>query len=158
MVVSFSARVVAGGELRSEVGVVGLRGQGIGPVEGEVEMAAAIVEFAGLTGGGFVFVEELADGVVHRFGKHERFGVVGLRAEVFEGDGDGEEFTERIPPQMVLGVELLTCLGAEPPRRSRTNRRRRAAARWKASWRWCQFQNRKQVGEIIAQHVAGDGH
>ena len=95
--------------MRSEVGVVGLRGQSIGPVEGEVEMAAAIVEFAGLTGGGFVFVEELADGVVHRFGKHERFGVVGLRAEVFEGDGDGEEFTERIPPQMVLkdGLALL---------------------------------------------------
>ena len=74
-------------------------------------MAAAIVEFAGLTGGGFVFVEEFADGVVHRLGEDECFGVVGLGAEVLEGHGDGEEFAERIPAQMVLGIELLHVLG-----------------------------------------------
>src|SRR5262249_10524428 len=59
-------RLEAGLQLR----VLGLRGQRLSPVQGEVEMAAAIVELADLARRITVELEELADGRVERVGKN----------------------------------------------------------------------------------------
>ena len=73
-------------------------------------MASAVVQFVDFARGGFVFVEKLTDGVVESLRQDKRLGVAGLGAEILQRHGDGEEFAERIPAEMVLGVKLLYVL------------------------------------------------
>ena len=95
--------------------VLGLRGQRLSPVQGEVEVAATIVDFTDLARRIAVELEELADGRVERLGKNLRLGVlVGLR-QMFERRTESEILAERIPAEVVLFLELLYVLGAEPP-------------------------------------------
>src|SRR5690606_4169003 len=59
-----------GSEHGLELGVVGLRGEGLGPVKREVEMRAAVVDAgADLAGGALVVFEELAVGGVEGVGE-----------------------------------------------------------------------------------------
>src|SRR5205807_1099734 len=100
-------RLEAGGQLL----VFGLRGQRLRPVEGKVEMAAAIVDLADLARRIAVVLEELADGSIERLGENLRLGVlVGLR-QMFERCAKGKEFAQRIPAQITLLLELLHVLG-----------------------------------------------
>ena len=57
-----------------QFGVVVLRGEGLGPVEGEVEVAAAVVDGAELAAGRAVVFEELAGGGVEGVGEDLGFG------------------------------------------------------------------------------------
>src|SRR6202040_3772076 len=85
-------RFEAGLQLR----VLGLRGQRLSPVQGEVEMAAAIVELADLARRRAVELEGLADGRVERLGENLRLGViVGLR-QMLDRRAQGEKLAERI--------------------------------------------------------------
>jgi len=78
-----------------EVGVLGLSGQGLGPVEGEVEVAAAVVDAgADFAGGALVVFQELAVGLVEGLGEHGGFRVFLGDAEVFEAGGESKKLTE----------------------------------------------------------------
>src|ERR1700744_5559955 len=91
--------------------VLGLGGQRLRPVQSEVEMAAAIVEFADLARGRAVEFEDLADGGVERLGEDLRLHViVGLR-QMLERRAKGEKLAERIPAQVALLLKLLHVLG-----------------------------------------------
>src|SRR5215510_9498001 len=84
-------RFEAGLQLR----VLGLCGQRLSPVQGEVEMAAAIVELADLARRRAVELEDLADGRVEGVGENLRLGVlVGLR-QMFDRRAQREELSER---------------------------------------------------------------
>ena len=121
-------------------------------------MAAAIVEFADLARRGSVELEDLADGRVERLGENLRLGVlVGLR-QMFERRAEREELAERIPAEIVFLLELLHVLG----RRAAGTGLEKTAARQQRNnrqhlGRGAELHDRKQVGQVITQHVAGDG-
>ena len=79
-------------------------------------------------------------------------------AEVLQRRGQREEFAERVPAQIVLLQELLHVLrrraagtGFEQPAAAQQRDDRehlRAGA---------ELEDREEVGEVVAQHVAGDG-
>ncbi len=78
--------------------------------------------------------------------------------EVFKGNGQGEKFTEGIPAQVILFLKLLHVLrcgtaGAgfeEAAAVHQGNDREHLSAR-------ADFEDREEVGEIVAQDIAGDG-
>ena len=145
------------GERRRQVRVVGLRGQLLGPVQGEVEVAAAVVDLADPPGRRLVLVEERAGGPVERVGEHLGAGVAGRDGVLLEADGQGEELAEAVPAQVVLLDQLLHVLrrraagaGLEQPAAvdQRDDRQHLGAG--------AELHDREQVGEVVAQHVAGD--
>src|SRR5690606_1993472 len=95
--------------LQPGVGV--LRRQRLRPVQGEVEVAAAVVDAAELAGGRPVVVQETRVGRVERVGQYLCALVAGGFGQVFERGGQRQEFTQGIPAQVVLGQELLHVLG-----------------------------------------------
>ena len=77
---------------------------------------------------------------------------------MFERCGDGKKLTERIPAQVVFLDELLdmfrrraTGTGFEKPA---TIHQRHDRKHLRAG---ADFEDREKVGEVIAQHIAGDG-
>src|SRR5471030_1368992 len=155
-------RLVLGQRLgqRREVGlqfrVLALRGQGLRPVQRQVEVAATVVEFAGAGRWRLVIVEQLAGGFVQRLGQQLGFRVAGLDAHVFQRHGQRQEFAQRVPAQMVFFHQLLDVF-----------RRRTASARFihaatghqrhdrQHLGAGAQFHDREQVGQVVAQYVAG---
>ncbi|MEZ5213379.1 MAG: hypothetical protein R2692_00360 [Microbacterium sp.] len=92
-----------------------------------------------------------------RVGEHLGLGVAGVLGEVLERGREREELAERIPAQVVLFDELLhVCLGRSHPRPSRTGRRRRGRHDREHLRRRADLEDREEVGEVVAQHVAGD--
>src|SRR5262245_19063223 len=75
-------------EPRPELGVLGARRQRLGPVERQVEVAAAVVDLPDLARRRLVVVEELADRLVERL-REERGALVAERAgDVLERGGE----------------------------------------------------------------------
>src|SRR5476649_343292 len=155
-------RLVLGQRLgqRREVGlqfrVLALRGQGLRPVQRQVEVAATVVEFAGAGRWRLVIVEQLAGGFVQGLGQQLGFRVAGLDAHVFQRHGQGQEFAQGIPAQMVFFHQLLDVF------RSRTARARFVHAATGHQWHdrqhlgaGAKFHDREQVGQVVAQDVAG---
>src|SRR5580692_7826058 len=85
--------------------VLGLRGQRLSPVQGEVELAAAIVDFADLARRIAIELEELADGGVERLGENLRLGVLVGMPQMLKRRAQREELAERIPAQIALLLE-----------------------------------------------------
>ena len=85
-------------KLGCQFGIFGLCGQLLRPVQRQVELAAAVVELAGLRAGALVVVQQLAGGGVQRFGQQLGTGVVVLQAQVFQADG------QEYPVKMVVGT------------------------------------------------------
>ena len=146
-----------GRELRRELGVVGLRGQLLGPVEREIEVAAAVVELVHLARRRATLVQHRTRRVVERVGEQLRGRVVGLLPEELERRGEREELAEGVPPQVVLLDELLHVLGRGAP----GTRLEEAAAVHQRHDRQhlgagAELDDREQVGEVVTQHVAGD--
>ena len=120
-------------------------------------MAAAVVELADLARGRPAVLQQLAGGRVERLGEQLRARVAGLLGEQLERDRQREELAERVPAQVVLLHELLDVLGrraagagleqaaAVHQRHDREHLRARA-----------ELEDREQVGQVVAQHVAGD--
>lgn len=94
------------GQLR----VLGLGGQLLGPVQGQVEVAAAVVDTTDATGRRLVLVEEGAGGAVEGVGEDLGAGVARGGREVLEAGGQGEELAEAVPAEVVLLDELLDVL------------------------------------------------
>ena len=77
-------------------------GQFLGPELGQVEVAAAVVQLAGLALRGLVLQQERAGGAVQGVGQDLGAGVAGAGGEVLEADGQGEELTQAVPAQVVF--------------------------------------------------------
>ena len=145
------------GEARRQLGVVGLCRQLPRPVEREVEVAAAVVELVHLARRRAVLVEHRAGGAVERVGEQLRGRVVGLLREELERRRQREELAERVPAEVVLLHELLHVLG----RRTAGTGLEQATAVHERHDRehlgaGAELHDREQVGEVVAQHVAGD--
>lgn len=147
-----------GGEEGLEFVVAGLGGEGLGPVEGEVEVAAAVVDGAEFAAGAAVEFEEFAGGGVEGVG--EDFGpweVEGF-GDVFEAGGEGEEFTETVPTKIVFFEELLDVFGGGAAgagfEEAATVHEGDDAEHFGAG---ADFENWEEVGVVVAQDVAGDG-
>ena len=150
-------RVGDGREARRQLGVVGLRRELPRPVERQVEVAAAVVELVHLARRRAVLVEHRSGGAVERVGEQLRGRVVGLLREELERRRQREELAERVPAEVVLLHELLHVLGRraagaglEQPAavHQRHDREHLGAG--------AELHDREQVGEVVAQHVAGD--
>ncbi len=119
-------------------------------------MAATVVDATELARGRLVVVQELAIGLVQGLGQHGGTGIVVAVAQVLERGGQGQEFTQRIPAQVVLFHELLHVLGSRTTgagfEQATTGHQRHDGEHLGAG---AQFHDREQVGEVIAQHVAG---
>jgi hypothetical protein len=74
--------------------VLGLRGQRLSPVQSEVEVATAIVEFPNLARRRAVEFEDLADGRVERLGENLRLGVLIDLRQMFERRAEGEKLAQ----------------------------------------------------------------
>src|SRR5690606_32411818 len=76
-----------------QVGIVGLCGECLRPVQRQVKMTAAVVEFTGFARRRLVRVEELAVGLIQGFREQSGLGVAGSTAVVVERLGQREELT-----------------------------------------------------------------
>jgi len=77
------------GEPGLEPGVLVLGGQGLGPVQGQVEVAPSDVDLADLAGGRLGVVQELADGRVEGLGQDLGLGVLERPGQVLERGAEG---------------------------------------------------------------------
>ena len=146
------------GEAGLEFLVLALGGQGLGPVERQVEVAAPVVDLPHLAGRRLVVVEERGDGLVERFRQHRGLRILVGVGNVFQRSGEGGELAEGIPAQVALLLELLDVLGGraagarleEPTtaQQGHDGQHLRAGA---------QLDDREQVGQVVAQGVTGDG-
>ena len=122
-------------------------------------MAAAVVDAGDFAGRGFVLDEEFPGRLVERVGEDLGAGDVEGFAEMLQGNREGEELAEGIPAEVVFLGELLDVLrrgtagtGLEQPaavHERDDGKHLRAGA---------EFEDREQVGEVVAQDVAGDGN
>ena len=84
--------------------------------------------------------------------------VAGLDTDVFETCSQREEFTERIPAQVVFLDELVNVLGCRTARsrfvHSAAGHQRHDRQHLGAG---AELQDREQVGEVVAQDVSGRG-
>ena len=146
------------GELFLQSGVIGLGGEGFGPIEGEVEVAAAVVQLFHFAGGGFVVIQHFAGGGVEGRRQYLCLIVASALGEVFQRGGEGEELAEGIPTQMVVFQKLLHMFGG---RAAGAGFEQAAAVHQRHDGQHLgagsQFQNGEEVGEIVPQHIAGDG-
>lgn len=121
-------------------------------------MRAAVVDAgANFAGGGLVELEELAVGFVEGLGENFGLGVVLGDAEVLEAGGEGEEFAEAVPAEEVFLGELLDVLGGGAAGAGFEE----AAAFDQGDdgehlGRGADFEDREEVGEVVAEDVAGD--
>ena len=77
-------------------------------------MASSVIQFIDLAGRRLVLIEELSDCVIETLGQDLRFGVAGFFGQVFQGNPDREEFSQRIPTEVSFLNELLDMLGRGP--------------------------------------------
>ena len=120
-------------------------------------MATAIVDFTDLARRRLVVVEELGNRHIKRVSQHLRLGVVEIDGKMFERGAQGREFAQRIPAQVPFLEELLhmlrrrapcSCLEQATAGKQRHDRQHLGAG--------SQFEDREEIGQIVAQHVAGD--
>jgi hypothetical protein len=81
-------------ELHLQIRVGVLLGQGLRPVQRQVEVTAAHVEFTHLARRGFVLLEEPAIGHIQRLGQHLRACIARLLRQVLDRHLQREEFTQ----------------------------------------------------------------
>ena len=138
--------------------VIVLGGEGLGPVEGDVEMAAAVVGGAEFAAGGAVVFEEFAGGGVEGVGQYLGLGKAEGLGDVFEAGGEGEEFAKGVPAEVVFLGELLDVFrgGAAGAgfEESAAVHERDDGEHLRGG---ADFKNGKEVGKVIAQDVAGNG-
>src|SRR5699024_10050038 len=104
-----------GAEGGGQLGVLALLRQFLGPVHGQVEVAAAVVDRAELALGGFALVQKRLGGAVERIGQHSGARVVGGAGEAAQRLGQGQELAEELQRRSASSTSCWTCLGAEPP-------------------------------------------
>ena len=145
-----------GSELRLQCCVLGLGCQGLGPVQRQVEVAAAVVDVADFARWRLIVVQELAGGLVQGLGQDQGLGVVVGVAQVFQGGGQGQELTQGVPTQEVLFQQLLHVLRSGTAgtglEQAATVHQRHDRQHLGAG---AQFHDREQVGQVVTQYVTG---
>ncbi len=140
-----------------QLGILGLLGQLAGPVQRQVEVAAAVVDLLDLARRQAVVLQHPTGRAIQHLPQQPRPRVAGLVGEHLQRHGEGEELAQGVPPQMVLALELLHVLGRRAPRagleqaaalHQRDDREHLGAG--------AELEDREQVGQVVAQHVAGD--
>ena len=144
------------GERRGQTGIVASGRPARGPSRGPGRSGCPGCRCPRACGSATVLVEEGARGPVEGVGQHLGPAVAGALGEVLEADGQGQELAQAVPPEVVLGQELLDVLGG----RSAGPGLEQAAAVDQRDDRQhlgagAQLQDGEQVGEIVAEHVAG---
>ena len=90
MACSFSRMVEASGEnCFFQFTVLVLSGKSFGPEEGEIKMAASVVDLIHFSGRRFVFVKDGTDRFIKAICQYFRFGIARFFGQVFEGNRDG---------------------------------------------------------------------
>src|SRR5471032_911857 len=143
-------------KLRLQCSVFGLGGQGLCPVQRQVEVAAAVVDVSDFARWRLVVVQELASGLVQGLGQNQSFRVVVRHTQMLKGSGQGQELAQGIPAQEVFFQQLLNVLRC----RTASAGFKQAAAIHQRDDRQhlgagAQFHDREQVGQVVAQYVAG---
>ena len=124
------------------------------PVHGEVELAASVVEFRSCGTDSFVVVQQSSGRCVERLRQNLGLGVAGLEAGSSKLTARARNSPSESHRRWFSSNSCLTCFGANPPAPVHTCRRPPSAERSTASSRCTQFENREQVGEMVAQDVA----
>ena len=88
------------GKLGGQHSVIGLCRQRLRPVQGQIKLAATVVELPGLRRRVFVVLQQLAGGGIERLRQNFGLCVAGLEAEVFERYGQRQKLAQRIPAQV----------------------------------------------------------
>ena len=126
-------------EARLQLRVLVLGGQGLGPVQGQVEGAAAVVDLVHLARGVAGVLQVLADGL--RPGSRPAAPPGRCRccsAIMLQGRHQGAVLAQRVPAQVAFLEELLHVLGRRAAGAGLEQAAAvRAAARWRACGRWC---------------------
>ena len=143
------------GQLR----IVVLCGQRLGPVAREPVVAVAVVGLTDFTPRAAVMVEDALRGGIYRAAQDHRLGIVACLTQEFEAFAQSTELAQTIPAQVVLFHQLLHVFGG----RAASTGFKEAAALHQFDdgehlGRGAKLKDREEVGEIVAQHVAGDGN
>ena len=120
-------------------------------------MAAAVVELVDLALRRLAVLQQLPGRLVERLRQHGGARVVGLVGQELERHGQREELAQRVPAQVVLLHQLLDVLGRraaragleQPTAVHQRHDREHLRAR-------PELEDREQVGQVVAQDVAGD--
>jgi hypothetical protein len=128
-------RLGDGREMGGKLGVLGLRGQRLGPVAGEPVVAVAVVGLAGLALGRVVVVEIALRGRLDRLAQDARLGVALRLGEELEALAEGAELAKAESQRRWFSACMPARVsGPSPLPRSRTARRPASASRSTASW------------------------
>ena len=133
--------------------------QALRPVERQIKMAAPGVEFPHLAGGRLAVFQKGADGLIQGFGKERRLVIFAGAVHMLKRRDQGTELTQGVPAQMAFLEELLHMLGRRTARAGLEHaaavHQRHDGQHFRAG---AQFQDGEEVGEIVAQHIAGNGN
>ena len=119
-------------------------------------MASTVVELAGLALRGLVLQQEGAGGAVQGVGQDLGAGVAGGGGQVLEAHGQGQELAQAVPAQVVFLEQLLDVLrggaaGAGLEQSAAVDQRDHGEHLGAGA----ELQDREQVRQVVAQHVAG---
>lgn len=78
-------------ELGLQLQVIVLFGQGLRPVQSQIEVAAAVIDLTNLARGRLAVFQQLAGGLVQGSGQYQSLVVAVSTAQVFQGSGQGQE-------------------------------------------------------------------
>ena len=121
-------------------------------------MTAAVVDLVDPARRRLVLGQVAAVGLVQRTGDDMGAAAVGLVGQVFDRHGQREELAQRIPAQMPFLHELLHVLRR---RAAGTGLEHGAAVQQRHDRQHlgagAELEDREQVGQVVTQHVAGDG-
>ena len=155
---SAASRSASGANLAASSASAVCAASSLRPVQREIEVAAAVVELADsdATASGRARARCRSRGRAPRRADPGAL-VAGLLREHLERGGERQELAERVPAQVVLVQELLDVLG----RGAAGARLEQAAAVHQRDDREHlgarpELEDREQVGQIVAQDVAGD--
>ena len=146
-----------GPELRRQFGIVALRGQRFGPIAGEPIVAVAVVGLAHFPARGAVVIQNALGCGLNRLAQHTRFGITTRIGQELETFAQRAEFAQAVPAQVIFFHQLLDVFRGRTARAGlkQTTTLHQLHDRQHLG-RGGQFQDREQIGEVVAQNVAGD--
>ena len=83
-----------GRKLRGQLGVIGLRGQRLRPVQSQVKLTATVIKLACLGRWVFVGIQQFTCRCIQGLGQYGRLGVVSAQTHVFKAHRQRHELTE----------------------------------------------------------------
>src|SRR5690606_13800946 len=142
-------------ERRSQRRIGILCGERLRPVQRQVERAAAVVYLACLARRLAPVAEVVRGRAVESISEQARARIIELLSEMLKRGGEGHVLAERVPAEVALSLELLyvlrrraagSCLEQSAAVQQRYDGQHACAG--------ADLEDRKQVGEIVAQYVA----